>query len=141
MQAGVVDLGVEPGKVGVGNLRECERAVSVRGLVAVLAGQDGVGKLDALVGARKMGAGVESRAITRHAEDARKRGGGGALAVGAGNQDGRDARLRIAEVRAERAHMGQIEFADGTGAGRGGKLGGQGVQVVNRFCVSHGRPV
>ena len=118
--AGFVYLGVEAGEVFVGDLLEGERAVGVGGLVAVLAGEDGMGELDALVGVDEVGAGVEACAITGRGEDGGESGGGRAFAVGAGDEDRGHPVLGVAEVGAEGAHVGEVEFAGGALAGGGG---------------------
>ena len=65
-----VDLEVEAGEVVVGDLDAVD--------------------LDALVDAGEVGRSVEGGAVAGGREDARERGGGGALAVGSGDQDGRE---------------------------------------------------
>ena len=76
---------------------------------SVLGGQDGMGELDALVDAAEVRAGVESCTVAGSGEDGGQGCGGGAFAVGAGDEDGGEAPLRVAECGAEAAHVLEVE--------------------------------
>jgi len=114
---GFVDLEVEAGEVFVRDLDAID--------------------LDAFVDADQVRRGVETCAVAGCCEDAGQGGGGGAFAVGSGDQDGGEGVLRVAEGCGEDAHVGEVKLAAG-GAGWGrGELMAQGVEMVDRGSVRH----
>ena len=82
--------------------------------------------------------GVEAGAVAGSGEDAGEGGGGGAFAVGSGDQDGGEGGLRVAERGGEDAHVGEVELAAGSAGCGWGELVAQGVEMVDRGGVGHG---
>ena len=91
---------------------------------------------DSLVDAHQVRRGVEAGAQAGGGEDAGESGGGGAFAIGAGDEHGAKALLGIAERSHEGAHLGQLELAPGL-AGGGVQLRAQGLQAVDCLGVEH----
>ena len=130
---GVIDEEVEAGEVVVGDFGE---------------GVIWPAELDALVDAAQVRGGIERGAVAGGGEDAGEGSGGGAFAVGAGDQDAGEAVLRVAESGAEGAHVGEVEFAarwgqlaDAIGRRKYGlaldEFLAEGVEAVNRGGVGH----
>ncbi len=115
---GLVDLEVEAGEVFVGDL--------------------GAVDLDAFVDTDEVGRGVEAGAVAGGGENAGQGRGGGAFAVGSGDQDGRKGILRVSQGCGEDAHMGKVELAAGSTGGGRGEFMPQSVEMVDRCSIGHG---
>jgi len=89
---------------------------------------------DALGDAGEVRRSVEASAVAGGGEDACERRGGAALAVGPGDQDGGELRLRIAQGAGQDAHVLEVEFA-----ARGGwsELQTERVQMFDRGNKRH----
>ena len=121
----VIHLEVEPGKSVVVDLGQCICARRAKR------------SLHPLVHPQQVRRGIQAGPCARNAQDAGERGRRGTLAVGAGDQHGREALLRIAQRSGQHAHVIQIELAARRTGRRGGKLTAQRVQVLDRCCVGH----
>ncbi len=65
-------------------------------------------------------------------------GGGGAFAVGSGDEDGGEGGLRVARGSGQDAHVGEVELAAGGAGGGRGELVAQSVEMIDRCSVGHG---
>lgn len=114
---GVVDLEEEAGEGVVGDLVEVWS-----GAWGEAVGADALGDMD------EVRRGIEAGAEACGGGDVGEGGGGAALAVGAGDEDGAEAPLGAAERGGEDAHVVEVELAAGS-SGAGGELDAEGVQV------------
>ena len=113
----VVDAEVEAGEVFVGDLDAVDP--------------------DALVDSGEVGGGVEAGAVSGGVEDAGEGSGGGALAVGSGDENRREGGLRVAEGCSKDAHVGEVELTPGGVGGWRSELVAQGVEMIDRCAVRH----
>ncbi len=70
--------------------------------------------------------GVKTDGVTTLLKNGSEGGGGGAFAVGAGDEDGWEAPVRIAESLKQDAHVGEIEFTPWCAGREWGKFTAEG---------------
>ncbi len=92
---------------------------------------------DAFVDAHQVRRGVQAGAQAGGFQDAGQHGGGGAFAVGAGDVDGAELLVRIAEMRGEGADVCEVEFGGAGVLGRG-QFAAQGEEIADGLVVGHG---
>ncbi len=93
--------------------------------------------MDALVDAGEVRAGVKAGAVAGGGEDGGEGRGGGAFAVGSGDEDAGDGGVRVAERGGEPAHVLEIELAARDAGLRGGEFGAERVEMRDGFGVGH----
>ena len=95
-------------------------------------------KANALIHAGQVGRGVKAGAQTGGGEDGGQRCCSGAFAVGARDEHGGKAAMRVAEGGEQDANLSEREFAPGL-AGALVELGNHGVELIDGSGVGHGQ--